>query len=300
MSFIKSYLDKADANDVLHPQINTCKAITARESCENPNLQNVEKDRAVKNPFPVPMRLCFRPRPGYVNFHVDYSGIEMRLIVHYCGEEILTKILNEGGDVHDPATNIFWGDLYRDGDKATRKALRDCAKNGSFCIAYGGAIPKLAATINLTVAETAPKYRLFKMMLPRVANLMPETIREVKSTGKIITAFGRHIHIPRDQAYMGTNYKMQATAAEILKRAQTRVHNYLEKATGGEMKILLPIHDELIIECPRKYLKDAKPVLRHCSKLMTDFPGRFRVPLAVEFKVATTDWAHKQDFSLVD
>jgi DNA polymerase-1 len=299
VSMLSSYLDLADSEGVLHPNIRTCAAITGRESCADPNLQNVEKTGVLLNPFPVPARTVFRPRPGYVNFHLDYSGQEMRLLVHYSGDKVLVDVANTpGGDIHLPATLIFYGDKYRNADKASQKIMRNAVKNGNFAKAYGAQWAKIAHTLNLTPGESMRGCREYERQFPKLCALMPMIVNEVKRTGRIITAFGRHLHIPRDQAYMGVNYLIQGTAAEMLKRGQVRVHEYLERATGGELKLLLPIHDELIIECPRNRLGDAREILRQVAHLMTDFPGRFRVPLEVEVDVATTDWAHKNKFPL--
>jgi DNA polymerase I len=296
VSMLQSYLELADGEGVLHPNIRTCAAITGRESCSEPNLQNVEKTGVLLNPYPVPARTIFRPRPGYVNFHIDYSGQEMRLLVHYSGDEILVDTIRRGGDVHMPATLIFWGEMFKSLSKEEQKTKRTASKNTNFCISYGGAIAQAASTLGMDSTTFVARYRLYKATFPRLVTLMGEIVRQVKSCGYITTAFGRRLHVPKDQAYMGTNYLIQGTGAEMLKRAQVRVHQYLESATGGELKLLLPIHDELIIECPRARLKDAQDILRNVCQVMTDFGGRFKVPMGAEVSIATVDWAHKQDF----
>ena len=105
--------------------------------------------------------------------------------------------------------------------------------------------------------------------------------------------------MPRNKAYMGTNYLIQGTAAQILKRAQVRVEALLDELTGGEAQILLPIHDEIVIEYPREMLGEAKYVMREVRKVMIDFP-QFSVPLDVEFDLTTLDWATKHAFSIED
>lgn len=299
ISMLESYLLKMDNNHVLHPNIRTCAAITAREACADPNLQNVEKDTALLNPYPVPARTVFQPRPGYVNFHGDYSGQEMRGIIHYSGEPELVEICRVGGDLHAPAATIFFGDRYLNAEPKLKKTLRDAAKNGQFCIAYGGAADKLASTLGLSVSDAMIALSRYKLKFPMVVGLMKTVMKEISLFGYITTSFGRRLYIPRSQAYMGVNYMMQNLGAELIKRGQVRIAPYLLRATSGEMQMLLPIHDELIIECPRRFLKDAREVLVECSRLMTDFGSRFKVPFEVEWKVATTDWSHKSKFSLV-
>jgi DNA polymerase-1 len=296
-TILQSYLKSCDASSIIHPNIRTCQAITGRESCSEPNLQNVEKDRALLNPYPVPARRVFRPKPGYVNFHIDYSGIEMRLLIHYSGDEELVQIAKKHEDVHGPTIYIFYPD-YDQYSPEKKKTIRDGVKNANFAKAYGASLEKLASTVGLPVRETAIKVRDYDQRFPKLARLPENVIRLVRDQGSILTAFGRVIHVPRAYSTLGLNYLIQATAAEIFKRGQVRAHQLLLNETGGEMGVILPIHDELIIECPRKRLKDAKDVLRKVCKSMCDFPGRFLVPIDVEVEVATFDWSHKDAYSL--
>jgi DNA polymerase-1 len=120
-------------------------------------------------------------------------------------------------------------------------------------------------------------------------------VEEVRATGGVKTTLGRFLRVPRDQAYAGVNYKIQGTAAQILKRAQARVHAWLERETDGEAGLLMPIHDELIIEWPRRRLGQAQAGWREIRSLMIDFP-QFNVPLDVEVDVSTESWAKKKSF----
>lgn len=310
VAIIRSYLDLADSNDCLHPTINTCQATTGRQSCEDPNLQNVAKSRVQLNPYPVTARRCFRPRPGYVNFHLDYSGIEMRLLIHYSGDQELVDIANTpGGDVHLPATQIFF-DWDADGvytgaytdqlDKTIKKMFRDAAKNCNFAKPYGAAVEKMAATTNLPLEEMRVKNALYEKRFPHLSHLNYKVSKEVRSQGFVWSAFGAKLYIPKEFAYIGLNYLIQRTAAEILKRSEPAVADWLEEQTSNEMQCLLPVHDELIIECPRKRLWDAHRVLQGCRERMVDFPGRFKVPLDVEADIATLDWDNKYKYSLIN
>jgi DNA polymerase-1 len=299
ISTLQSYLDVADEEGVIHPNIHTCQAITGRESCSNPNLQNVEKDvGALKNPYPVPARSVFRPRPGHVNFHLDYSGIEMRLLIHYSGDEELVRICREGGDVHIPWAEVFYGDRFRNAVGAERDKLRDATKGADFGIGYGASAQTTSTTLGVSLQEGVRILAECRKRFPKMIGLMRKITGMVLSNGFVKTAFGRPLHVPRSQAYIGTNYLIQGTAAEILKRGQIAAHHYLKEATGGEVSLLLPIHDELIIEFPRKQLTEAPHVLGKVCKLMTGFPGRFNVPLGVSVSVATADWANKKKFEV--
>lgn len=301
---LRSYLDLADEEGVIHPNISTCQAITGRESCSDPNLQNVQKDKALKNPFPIPARKAFRPRPGYVNFHIDYSGQEARLLVHYSGDQVMVDIMNGGGPPefkgkpHALSATLFYGKRFSDAKwKGSEwQMLYDAAKNGFFAKAYGAQWSKLGTTLQLTPQETVSAAHRFESTLPKLCVMMLDVQKEISKNGKIYTAFGRPLYIPRNHAYMGVNYLIQGTAAEMMKRAQIRVHDYIRKATSGEVALLLPIHDEIIFEFPRKRLTEAPEVIKNIIHLMTDFPGRFKVPMEAEVSIATTDWMHKTEW----
>lgn len=292
------YLKRADSDGVLHPNImpNGAQA-TRRESCSDPNLQNVQKSQGLLNPYPVPAREVFRPRPGYVHIHVDFSGIEMRLLVHYAQEAELVEIIRTGGDVHKPAAEMFYGDRFTLAEPKDAKVLRSTAKNGHFALAYGSSGTALAKTLGVSSIMGVQAHRRYKERFPSVVGLMMKYIRQVKDCGYVETEFGTRLYISCEEAYKGINALIQGTAAEIMKRSQVCVDRYLKKATSDEVRCLLPIHDELIIEFPRKRLSSLSGVLRDIQKEMTTFPGAelFRVPLGVEFEMATLDWAHKKE-----
>lgn len=307
ISTLRSYINKADDEGALHPNIRTCAAITGRESCVNPSLMNVEDEDKLLNEFPVPARTCFKPRPGYVNFHLDYSGQEMRILIHASGDQILVDCANGIGpkefirkneyDVHMPATLIFYPNFWSLSPEMQGK-VRESVKNGNFAKAYGAGWPKLIPTLGIEASRAFVSARRYEDQFPKLCNLMPMFIRMIKETGMIITPFGREIRVPKEDAYMGPNYYGQGTAAEQIKRAQVKIDAILKKDTSAEAKLLMPIHDELILEWPRRMLGEAKPILRKCVHAACDFGDRFKVPFKMECEVATYDWQHKTKFSL--
>lgn len=292
---LESYLDHCDGGSIIHPSLNTCAADTGRESCSSPNLQNVAKTGVLLNPFPVPARSVFRPRPGYILIFIDFSGIEFRLAVHYSQDQFLIKMIKDGQDPHALAAEIFFGDKFKNAIGDLRKTLRNAAKNMNFAIIYGAGLDTIAAGLGLPVSIVAPRYAEYKRRLPGLVGLSDTVSETVRSQGYVETIFGRRLYVPKDLAYIGTNYLIQGTAADILKRSQVQVHQYLKQATGGEVAILLPIHDELILEYPRKRLPDAPEILSGVESLMTNFP-QFDVPMAVEFQVSTVDWENKKAY----
>lgn len=336
VSMMNSYLKFADmkGDSAIHPNINTNGARrTGRQSCNEPNLQNVEKGKneaGKKNPYPVPAREVFGPRPGYVNFHIDFRGIELRLLVEYSGDQILIdsirdEDLGKGGGPHNLAASYFypamtveeakrWGvtdpdmiagfialhDLGENGNKPAKdaaKILRDTGKNAHFAGPYGAGDHKIAATLNLPGELGALRFQKYKALVPKIFGLTADVIKYVKNHNHIENIFGRQFYVPMEEAYIGTNYLIQGTASEILKRATVRVAKFLQKRTGGAMRILLPIHDELVIECELGYLPYAPKVLCEVRLLMIDFP-EFKVPMEIDVELSVLDWSHKVNFDI--
>jgi len=299
---IQDYLELAGADGVIHPEINTCAAVTSRESCSNPNLQNVQVGGVLLNPFPVLARHAFRPRPGYVNLHIDYSGIEMRLLIHYAREpKMIDCILRGDGDVHAMAAEIFFGrefTRHRHGNKRW-KTLRNAAKNGNFAIPYGASGLKVGKVLGFPQdgREGFTALARYRAAFGPLAFLTQLVSQDVLEHGFVETVFGRILHVPKNKAYIGTNYLIQGTAAGVLKRAQNRVHAYNETQTSGEVRLLLPIHDELVIEYPRSRLGELPGYLRDVRKLMIDFPY-FNVPLEVSAEIVTSSWERKHPLEI--
>lgn len=296
---IRNYLAVADDNDVIHPSIHPFGAYrTARESSENPNLQNVAKATTHRNPYPIPARRVFRPKPGFVNFHIDYAGIEARLLAHYSGDpDLQAAFTTPGRDFHSEFAALIYAEAWASAGPKKRKALRDAAKNCDFGLAYGAALRKFAATAGLDGREAALAHKRCQSRFPSYCNMSRTFVGEVRAKGCIYTMFGRRLWVPRDKPYVGCNYTIQGSAAGILKRAQIRVDDYLRTVTSGEAGIILPIHDELVVEWPEKRLGEARGCLREIEALMVDFP-QCSVPLEIEVELSRLTWAEVEPFEL--
>jgi DNA polymerase-1 len=291
---LKSYLRLADNDNKIHPSIHTNGAATSRESSSNPNLQNIEKEGVLLNPYPTPARRCFVPEPEHVLFFIDYAGIEMRLLVFYSREPSLLKICRSGGDMHEPASIVFYGDRFKNADKLLKKSLRGAAKNMNFAIPYDAGWLVVAVGLGLSKEEGYKVYQLYRREFPKLSGLNRIITKEVRERGYIDTTFGRRLYIPEEEAFTGTNYLIQGTAAGIMKRAQPRVYDYLR---GSDVKIIMPIHDELVLQWPRRLLAEARPMLNEIRERMIDFP-EFDLPLEVEVQYSTINWAMKKEFKL--
>jgi len=295
-STIQGYIDAADSDWTVRTNLFPYLE-TGRRSSSKVNLQNVSKEVNPSNPYPIAARKCFRARPGYINILIDYAGIEARLLAHFSGDPELLRIFNEGnGDFHTAFAETLYADVWSTYDAKQRKAWRGRAKNGDFGLAYGAGEDKFLNTVGRPGEHDA--YRRVRERFPVYCGMSRKFIDIVRQQGYIVTPFGRHLYVPRNKPYQGTNTACQGAGAEILKRAEVNVDKYYNEATGGEVKLILTIHDEIITEVPRKRLKDFMgDCLPRVRQIMTDFP-QLTVPLDIEVKTAPLDWAAAKEYSI--
>lgn len=294
LSMARGYLELCDSDGIIHPSIHPYGTRTGRESCKKPNLQNVPTETKLNNPFPVPLRKAFGPRPGYVNYHLDYSGIQARIFISMSQDPEMLEIMRTGGDPHEEAAKEFYGSKFtrisKKRDYMKWKKHRDAAKNGNFAVAFGGGVLAVARQTGLDYDDAKRGYERYKERFTELAKLNRRYAQEVRERGYVHTLFGRRLYVNREKPYVGTVYADQGTEAGVQKRAQIRVEKILNDMTGGECGIILPVHDEVIIEVPRDRIEefngDVLPVVR---KAMIDFP-EISVPLEVEAEVSTRDW----------
>lgn len=296
---IKTFLEIKDNENTLHPTINTCEADTGRESVTNPALQNIGKSKVLLSPYAVPMRNIFVVRDGKFNIHIDFAGQEKRLLVHYSGEDELVKIINEKGDMHLPSCEAFYGERFINADAPTKKTLRDAAKNGGFAIDYGAGVETYAQTVGEKDIEEAQKqYDGYKARFRKLGSLYNNISKQVRFNSCIWTAFDKQLMIPKNLGHIGLNYLIQGTAAQQIKRAQVLVHRYL-KSVNSPIKMILPVHDELILDCPINYSNKVIDFKEIC-RIMVDFGDIFKVPFEVELSITKDSWETKKKCKTIE
>lgn len=285
---------KALARDgVIHSNIKTNHATTGREASERPNLQNVSKSAAGdKNPYPIPARRCFRARTGYVLMPVDQSGIEMRLIIEAAQCQAMMERMRNGEHPHIIFCKIMFGEDF---DKKTMRPKYDIGKNGHFALGYGAGAPKIAATVALPLPHVKRALLEYGRLFPEIVRLVPSGLERVKRDGYVVTPFGRMLYVPADEVYAWLNYYIQGTAAGILKRGQVQVQDMLDSCGYSRdhlVRMLLPIHDEIIYEIHRELADDPyeMAVLQHRIGVCMTTIDHIAVPLEVEYKMSSTTW----------
>jgi DNA polymerase-1 len=296
IAMVSSYLEKMDEKGILHPNINTNGAATGRETSSDPNMQNVSKDVSFRSRYPIPARRCFRVRPGSIILSFDYKAIEMVLGVMGSGSERLTKMVINDFDFHAAMAESFYGDRFRNADKDTKKLLRNKAKNGArFPMFYGAGPATVSKGVGLPLEETLVGIERDKEEFPELYAFMDECTTFAKEHGWIKTFFGRKLWTDTRKPYIATDYKIQGSAAGVLKRAQVRLDRWLMEEFNDKIRILLTVHDQFLIEYPRDLLWDREAIVKNIIFLMTDMP-EITIPLKVDVEMTTTTWDRAKEY----
>lgn len=282
--------------DILHPNYNQAATMTARFSSSDPNLQNIPTEQQVRERAGADVvykgvKKAFIPRKGFMNFHFDYSGIEMRMFAHLVGTPKLIKAITHN-DIHDWATELLYGP--RSSMTETRfNYLRVLAKIMNFGILYGMGTKTFMWKLKKTKSEVEDLLGLYFGKLPEVKEAQQNIIHQVEEHGWIKNAFGRKYLIDPRFAYKGMNYFCQGSAADIIKRAMIRVGRYLENKKSG---MLMTIHDEIVCQI---HESEIATVPKQIVKMM-EYAPEFKVPLKVSAEVAVGNWENLKKLKSLD
>ncbi len=235
----------------IHTTFNQVSAATGRLSSTNPNLQNIP----IRSEVGRPVRSCFVAADGKRLLSCDYNQVELRVLAHVAGEDVLREIFASGEDVHSAtAAGIIGAD-----PNAITPAERSKAKMVNYGIAYGLTDFGLADRLGISREEARVYIERYFERFPAVQRFIDETIAKAKDDGFVTTLMGRRRRIPelrsnqRQRRSLGerlaVNTVIQGTAADIIKLAMVRCHRALADA-GLETLLVLQIHDELLFEGP--------------------------------------------------
>ena len=246
----------ADIDGKIHTTFNQTETRTGRISSLEPNLQNIP----VRTPEGALLRKFFIAEEGYVLCDADYSQIELRVLAHMANDGNMIEEMNSGQDFHTLAAAKAFNIPV---DMVT-PVLRSRAKAVNFGIVYGIGAFSLAKDIGVTRKEADQYIKAYLAAYSGVDKFMLSTIEKAKSDGFVTTLFGRRRYLPElsSSNHMlrafgeraARNAPIQGTAADIIKIAMVRVRNRL-KQEKLDAKLILQVHDELIVEC-REEIKD--------------------------------------------
>ena len=274
----------------IHTNFNQTETATGRLSSDNPNLQNIP----IRTELGREIRKAFVPRTGYVFVDADYSQIELRILAVLSGDENLINAYKNATDVHSiTASEVFGVPI----DKVTSE-LRRKAKAINFGIVYGMSSYGLGEDLNIDTKEAKIYIDKYFEKYSKVKVYLDKTVSDAKEMGYVKTYFGRIRPIPEfktgnamQKAFakrVAMNSPIQGTAADIMKLAMIRVDDELEKEKI-DGRIVLQVHDEILIECKIGEEKKVSKILKKC---MTD-SFDFKVPLDIEIKIGDNwDSAH--------
>jgi DNA polymerase-1 len=251
---LRSYLDPlgrmvSEVDGRVHTTFNLAATATGRLSSENPNLQNIP----VRTAYGRRIRALFRAAPGHLLLAADYSQIELRVLAHISGDEHLRRSFRAGEDVHAATAMEVFG-VERD---AVTPDMRRAAKVINFGIIYGMSAQGLARELNIPVGTAQEYISSYFARYAGVKAWIDRVIAETRQTGMAVTMFGRRRPVPEVSSpnkamqsfgeRLAVNTPIQGTAADIIKRAMRAVWDYCT-ADAGHGRLLLQIHDELILE----------------------------------------------------
>lgn len=250
---------------------------TGRLSSREPNLQNIP----TRTDLGSEIRKMFIPAEGCVLVDADYSQIELRLLAHISGDTAMQAAFTSGADIHTAtAAQVF----HVDPADVTHE-MRRRAKAVNFGIVYGISAFSLSQDIGVTVAEAKAYMEAYFATFPGVRKYMDDVVAQAKERGYVETLFHRRRDLPEIKSSnfnmrsfgerVALNMPIQGTAADIMKLAMVAVETRL-KAELPEAKLVLQVHDELIVECPEgqaaaaaKLLEEEMEQVAHLSVPLT-------------------------------
>ena len=226
---------------------------TGRLSSTEPNLQNIP----TRTDLGSEIRRMFVPADGCVLVDADYSQIELRLLAHMAGDEGMRESFRAGGDFHaETAAKVFHVDRA-----AVTPEMRRSAKAVNFGIVYGISAFSLSQDIGVSVAEAKAYMEAYFATFPGVRKYMDEVVEKAREMGYVETLLHRRRDLPELKSSnfnlrsfgerVALNMPVQGTAADVMKLAMVAVHKRL-KAENLQARLVLQVHDELIVECPEE------------------------------------------------
>lgn len=261
-TYVDGLLKEVGSDGRIHSCFKQTETRTGRISSTEPNLQNIP----VRTELGRQMRKFFRAKDGYTLLDADYSQIELRILAAMSGDENMRNNFLSGKDIHTATAAQVFG-LPED---MVLPEMRRSAKAVNFGIVYGIGAFSLSKDINVSVKEADKYIKNYFATYPKIKEFMDKAVADAEKTGYAVTAFGRRRYIPElknsnknIQAFgkrAAMNAPIQGTAADIIKIAMVRVYERLKKEKL-DARLILQVHDELIIETAEKDKAAAAKIL---------------------------------------
>lgn len=263
----------------IHTFFHQTVTATGRLSSTEPNLQNIP----TRSEIGKKLRKVFKPEDGKIFVDADYSQVELRVMAHMSNDEAMIEAFNSDADIH----TICASQVFKVPVEEVSKQLRSKAKAVNFGIVYGISEFGLAEQIDIKRNEAKEYIEKYLDTYHGIRDYMNNIVEEAKRQGYVSTLFGRRRYIPElnsknymirkfgDRAAMNT--PIQGTAADIMKIAMIKVYNEL-KNRNMKSKLVLQIHDELLIETVLEEKGEVEKLLKECMESSC----KLSVPLTVD------------------
>ncbi|MGM9670531.1 MAG: DNA polymerase I [Oscillospiraceae bacterium] len=286
-TYADGLLKEISADGRIHTNFQMTVTATGRLSSTEPNLQNIP----VRRELGGQIRRMFVASPGKVLVDADYSQIELRLLAHISGDETMIRAFQDGEDIHAvTASQVFDVPLSE-----VTSLQRSRAKAVNFGIVYGISAFSLAQDIGVFQNEAKAYMDSYFAKYHGVREYMKRIVEQAKHDGYVTTLFGRRRELPELKASnfnvrsfgerVALNMPIQGTAADIIKAAMVHVARRM-KAEGLQARLLLQVHDELIVECPEQEAEHVRALLVEEMEHVV----AYSVPLDVDAKIGAS-WA---------
>ncbi len=271
----------------IHASFNQTVAATGRLSSSEPNLQNIP----IRSEQGGQIRQAFLPEPGWLLLTADYSQIELRLLAHFSGDEVLRRAFAENQDIHATvAAQIFGVDV-----DDVSEAMRRMAKTVNFGVIYGMSGYGLAMRLEIDTKQADGFISAYFAKYPRVLEYQEKLLADCRAKGYVATILGRRRAIAMTGMRQKSSYRnrnqpereainmeIQGSAADLIKVAMLNVHRRL-RSEKRRARLLLQIHDELVFEVPPEEREDVCALVR--EEMTRALADRLTVPLQVDMGV---------------
>ena len=278
-TYVETLPEMTDNNDRIHTDFVQTGTATGRLSSREPNLQNIP----VRNEAGRKIRTAFTSTKGKILISADYSQIELVVLAHLSGDENMCRAFKEGTDVHRSTASLIFGVA----PEQVTPQMRRTAKTINFGVIYGMSAFRLAKDLAISRTEAKQFIDNYFKFYSKINAFISETISGAEKNGYVSTIFGRKREIlninsknklEKSQAErIAVNTPVQGSAADIVKKAMVDVSSALIQKNNGS-RLLLQVHDELIIEAHISCAERAKEMLKYEMENAV----KLVVPLTVE------------------
>ena len=278
-TYVEGLLRLVDGKGRVHSTFDQTATATGRISSSEPNLQNIP----VRTEEGREIREAFLPREGWVLLDADYSQIELRLMAHFSGDPALIDAFRKGEDIHARTAS----EIFDVPPEWVTPELRSRAKAVNFGLIYGISGFGLSRNTGVSRKEAAAFIEKYFRTYPGVKRFMDQTAAAGAERGYAETLMGRRRYLPELRSpkapvrefgkRVAMNTPVQGTAADIIKLAMVRIDRALRE-NGLQSRLILQVHDELLLECPPEEAEQAAALLREAMESAIEL----QVPLVAE------------------